>query len=112
MDGNSLACRCRYTEPMKSHAVLTIAAALLTGCATGPNLYAGGDGGSVYITDQQAEVASCRPIENIRLADQHREYGQDNQLQFQLRVARLGGNTGLVISGTLDRPLEGVAFKC
>jgi hypothetical protein len=98
---------------MRIHGLLTLlAVAALAGCVSGPSVYAGGGGSSVYITDQQAEVADCRPIENIQLADGHRDYGKDNDLQFRLRVARLGGNTGLVISGTLDRPLEGVAFKC
>jgi hypothetical protein len=99
---------------MRVHGLLSSIVGLsLTACASGPTLYAGGSGGdSVYLTDQQVEVADCKPIGNIKLADSHRDYGEDNELQFRLKVARLGGNTGLVIAGTPDRPLKGVAFKC
>ena len=90
-----------------------MSALCLPACGSTPSFY-GASSDPVYITDQQIEVANCKPIESIRLADEHSRdgYGMDNQLQFRQRVARLGGNTGLVTSGTLDRPLEGIAFRC
>ena len=91
----------------------TAAAFFLSGCGTTLGISAAG-GDAVYITDRQDEIANCTPIGNVKLADEHRsgEYGSDNELEFRLRVARLGGNTGLVIAGTMQRPLEGVAFQC
>ena len=101
---------------MRSHpfqiVLMNASALVLSGCEAVMELSPPGN--SVYVTDQQIEIARCTPIGNIKLGDETHPGGNitTSEAEFRVRVAELGGNTGLVTSGTVRKPVEGVAFQC
>jgi hypothetical protein len=69
----------------------------------------------VRLTKTPGDVATCKPVGNIRVPQDANTgtVGIANaQNQFRNQVVGLGGNAGLVTSGLLDVPVEGIAYQC
>ena len=68
----------------------------------------------VKVTKTAADVAGCTAVGNIQVprnADGLLPIG-DAGTEFRNRIVGLGGNAGLVTSGILSVPAEGIAYRC
>jgi hypothetical protein len=69
----------------------------------------------VRLTKTPGDVATCKPVGNIRVPQNPQTGTVDianAQNQFRNQVVGLGGNAGLVTSGLLAAPGEGIAYQC
>jgi hypothetical protein len=84
-------------------------ATLGTACVT---LAPGAD--QVRLTTSPGDMATCKPAGTIRVPRGPNGTVDiaNAQRQFRNQVVGLGGNAGLVTSGLLGAPSEGVAYQC
>jgi hypothetical protein len=67
----------------------------------------------VRLTTSPGDVATCKPVGNIQVpSGQGATLVLDFEGQIRNRVVGLGGNAGLVTSGQLRAPSEGIAYLC
>jgi hypothetical protein len=69
----------------------------------------------VRLTQSPADVASCKPAGNVRVPRNAQTGTVDianAQRQFRNQVVGQGGNAGLVTSGLVGAPSEGIAYQC
>jgi hypothetical protein len=88
--------------------LLAAAIALCPGCANTP-LAPGAD--KVKITRSADDVASCKPVGNIRL-DCENTINVGTEPIVRNRAIGLGGNTVFVTAGTLGAICGGVVYSC
>jgi hypothetical protein len=65
----------------------------------------------VVITLNQGDIAHCTSVGNIKVrAEAGGVFGAERE--FRNRIFALGGNAGFVTEGTLEKPEEGIAYRC
>jgi hypothetical protein len=62
----------------------------------------------VRLTRNASEVSSCSAVGNIGV----KATGSSARTEFRNGVVGLGGNAGLVTSGPMWAPVEGIAYRC
>jgi hypothetical protein len=91
--------------------LLVVATMLLTGCVT-VTPAPGSD--KVRVTVNPTDVTTCKPVGNIAVPrSQSGTVDLGNaSTEFRNRAIGFGGNAALVTSGSLDVPVEGIAYIC
>jgi hypothetical protein len=62
----------------------------------------------VRVTRNASEVSTCSAVGNIRVNSS----GSNARTEFRNGVVSFGGNAGLVTSGPMWAPVEGIAYRC
>ena len=62
----------------------------------------------VRVTRNASEVSTCTAVGNIRV----NASGSNARTEFRNTVVGFGGNAGVVTSGPMWAPVEGVAYRC
>ena len=63
---------------------------------------------NVRLTRNASEVSTCSAAGNIRVNSS----GSNARTEFRNMVVGFGGNAGLVTSGPMWAPVEGIAYRC
>jgi len=68
----------------------------------------------VKVTKTAADVVSCTAVGNIQVPRNSEGLLPIDEAgtEFRNRIVGLGGNAGLVTSGMLSVPAEGIAYRC
>ena len=62
----------------------------------------------VRVTRNASEVSTCSAVGSIRVNAR----GSNARTEFRNMVVGFGGNAGLVTSGPMWEPVEGIAYRC
>jgi len=62
----------------------------------------------VRLTRNASEVTTCSAVGNIRV----NASGSNARTEFRNVVVGFGGNAGLVTSGPMWAPVDGIAYRC